>query len=315
VAVCGTVFSFGACWFVTSVIRPGAGSYSHVFVGAALTATSVGITARVLKDLGRTGQPESRVVLGAAVIDDVLGLIILTLVTGSVSAAGGLGSPSIAAVGATVGKAAAFFGVALLVGTRTVPPLFAAVAKLRTRGAQVAIGLALCFVHAWVADAIGLAPIVGAFTAGLVLEEAHSARFVARGERPLRELVEPVSSFLVPVFFVVMGARVDLRALGSASALGTAGALTLAAVVGKLACALGASGVRRLPVAVGMIPRGEVTLVYASLGATLSIQGKPVVDGTLYSALVLVVVATTLLTPAALKWASQREQQIRSPNF
>jgi Kef-type K+ transport system membrane component KefB len=137
---------------------------------------------------------------------------------------------------------------------------------------------------------------------------------VARGERSLRDLVEPVSSFLVPVFFVVMGTRVDLRALASGPALGTAAALTLTAVVGKLACALGASGVRRMPVAVAMIPRGEVTLIYASIGGTLVIGGRPLLDGPLYSALVFVVIATTLLTPAVLKWTFQRGAPTITPS-
>jgi Kef-type K+ transport system membrane component KefB len=314
VAISGTLFSFASGWLVAKALRPDAGSYTHVFVGAALTATSIGITARVLKDLGKTGSPESRVVLGAAVFDDVLGLMILTLVTGAVSAAGTPGRPSLVTLAVTAGKAAAFFGVAIIVGTRSAPLLFRGVAKLRTSGAQVAVGLALCFLHAWIADAIGLAPIVGAFTAGLVLEDVHSAHFVARGERSLRDLVEPVSSFLVPVFFVVMGTRVDLRALSSGSALGAAAALTLAAVLGKLACALGASRVRRMPVAIAMIPRGEVTLIYASIGGTLVVGGRPLLDGPLYSALVFVVIATTLLTPAALKWTFHRGAPTATPS-
>jgi Kef-type K+ transport system membrane component KefB len=129
---------------------------------------------------------------------------------------------------------------------------------------------------------------------------------VARGERSLRELVEPVSSFLVPVFFVVMGARVDVRSLASGSAIGLALALTASAMIGKLACALGARGVNRLPVAIGMIPRGEVTIIYASLGGSLTIGGAPLLDGAQYSALVFVVIATTLFTPAALKWGFAR---------
>ncbi len=306
VAIAGTAVSFAGGWLVAATVRPDAGLQSHLFVGAALTATSVGITARVLKDLGLTRSSESRIILGAAVIDDVLGLLILTLVSALMSPAGALEALSLATVAVTTAKAAAFFGVAFVVGSITAPLLFAAAAKLRTSGAQVAIGLALCFVHAWVADAIGLAPIVGAFTAGLVLEDAHSALFVARGERSLRELVEPVSSFLVPVFFVVMGARVDVGALASGPAFGVAAALTLAAVLGKFACALGARGVRRMPVAVGMIPRGEVTLIYASIGGSIIAGGKPLLDRQLYSALVFVVLATTLLTPAALKWVFRR---------
>jgi Kef-type K+ transport system membrane component KefB len=306
VATIGTVASFACGSAVAATLRPEAGAYAHVFLGAALTATSVGVTARVLKDLGRTRAAESHVILGAAIIDDVLGLLILTVVTGFLSAAGSQGRLSPSAVAATVGKAAAFFGVALALGVKLVPRLFAAVARLKASGAQVAAGFALCFLHAWIADAIGLAPIVGAFTAGLILEDAHSAGFVARGERPLRELVEPVSSFLVPVFFVVMGARVDVRSLASGAAIGAAAALTVAAILGKLACGLGAPRGRRAPVAAGMIPRGEVTIMYASIGSTLMIGGAPLLDPTLYSALVSVVIATTLVTPAALKWSVAR---------
>jgi Kef-type K+ transport system membrane component KefB len=302
VALSGTVFSFASGTATSALVRPGAGVYGHVFVGAALTATSVGITARVLKDLGRTRAPEARVILGAAVIDDVLGLLVLTVVSGLVTAAGAEGL-SVSTAAWTLAKALGFFGVAFVLGGRTAPALFAAVARLSGSGAQVAIGLALCFLHAWIADAIGLAPIVGAFTAGLILEDAHSARFVARGERSLRELVEPVSSFLVPVFFVLMGARVDLRRLASGRAIAVAAALTGAAIVGKLACGLVARGVRRMPVAVGMLPRGEVTIIYASIGGSLLHGGQPLLDGAMYSALVFVVILSTLLTPTALKLA------------
>jgi Kef-type K+ transport system membrane component KefB len=306
VAVLGTVFSFACGFAVAAALRPNGGAYEHVFLGAALTATSVGITARVLKDLGKTRDAEARVILGAAVLDDVIGLLVLTVVTAFVSAAGAQGHLTLAAVAGTIAKTLAFFGVAFALGIRVAPALFAGVAQLRGTGAHVAMGLAFCFTYAWLADAIGLAPIVGAFVAGLLVEDSHSARFVERGERPLRELIEPVSSFLVPVFFVVMGARVDLAALARGSALGVAAALTAAAVAGKLAASVGATGVRRLPVALGMMPRGEVTIVYAGLGAVLVLAGKPLLDPSLYSALVFVVIATTLITPAALKWGFAR---------
>ena len=313
VAVLGTLGSLLCGGLASFAMRPDAGAYAHAFTGAALTATSVGITARVVKDLGRTKTPESRIILGAAVIDDVIGLVILTLVTGAISAAGALGAISFGTVGWTVGKAAAFFVVAFVVGSRAAPIVFAAAARLRSSGALVAVGLALCFLFAWCADALGLAPIVGAFMAGLVVEDAHSARFVARGERSLRDLIEPVSSFLVPVFFVLMGARVDVHVLAAGAALGMAAALTLAAIVGKLACAAGAAGVRRLPTAVGMMPRGEVTLIYASMGGSLLVGGKPVLDPALYSALVFVVLATTLLTPALLRWTFVRSEASTVP--
>ena len=306
VAIAGTLGSLAFGFVAALLLRPNDGTYAHVFLGAALTATSVGITARVLKDLGQTRAPESRVILGAATLDDVIGLLILTSVTGSVTAAGA-GHLPVAATAAAVGKALAFFIVAFTLGARVAPALFAGVARLRGSGAQLAVGLALCFLQAWLADAIGLAPIVGAFVAGLILEDSHSARFVARGERSLRELVEPLASVFVPVFFVVMGARVDLRSLAGGRAVGVAAALVVAAIVGKLACALAARGVRRAPVALGMVPRGEVTIIYANIGTSLMLDGRPVLDQALYSALVLVVFVTTLVTPAALKRSFGRE--------
>jgi Kef-type K+ transport system membrane component KefB len=135
------------------------------------------------------------------------------------------------------------------------------------------------------------------------LEEAHSARFVERGERPLLERMEPISSWLVPIFFVLMGMRADFRAFARSETLFLVAVLGTAAVVGKLACALGAPpGADRLAIAFGMVPRGEVSLVFANLGLSLRIGGKPLLDAGQYSAIVTVVVLTTLLTPAALRW-------------
>jgi Kef-type K+ transport system membrane component KefB len=143
---------------------------------------------------------------------------------------------------------------------------------------------------------------VGAFAAGLVLEERHSAAFVARGERSLEELLQPLSSFLVPIFFVVMGLRADLRVLVGTDTFALLTALLVAAVAGKAVCALGAArGADRTVVALGMMPRGEVTLIFASLGLTLVSGGAPLLDRRAYSALVAVVVATTLLTPTLLE--------------
>jgi Kef-type K+ transport system membrane component KefB len=154
---------------------------------------------------------------------------------------------------------------------------------------------------------MGLAPLVGAFAAGLVLEDFHSARFVARGERSLAELVEPISGFLVPIFFVVIGIRADFEALARPGAWALILGLTLASITGKALCALGSGrGVQRLVVAAGMMPRGEVTLIFAGLGASLLVRGAPIVGPEIASALVVVVMLTTLLTPWALKWAVAR---------
>jgi len=168
------------------------------------------------------------------------------------------------------------------------------------------LALAACFGLAWLAGRAGLAPIVGAFAAGLVLDEAHVAPLVARdpGRRRVPELLEPLESFLVPLFFVAMGMHVDLRVFASAGILGFAAVLTLAAVIGKQACALGVleRGADRIAVGLGMIPRGEVGLIFASIGATLRIGGERVVDATVFSAVVIMVAATTLFTPPLLVW-------------
>ncbi len=304
VAVLGTIASFALGFALAYAVIPHAPLSARIFLGAAITATSIGITARVLKDLDKTRTPEARTILGAAVLDDVIGLVVLALVSGVFQAREPTTALSVVWI---LVETLGFLAVAVLVGVRVTPRLFRLAARLRTRGALLAIGLSFCFFLSWAAEAIGLAAIVGAFAAGLVLEDAHSAHFVARGERSLSQLVEPISELLVPVFFVVMGIRADVRVLVQPRALLLAAALTLAAVVGKLACGLGAPrGTGRLAVALGMAPRGEVTLVFASLGVGMTVGGAPLLDGRAYSALVTVVVVTTLLTPAALKWSFAR---------
>jgi Kef-type K+ transport system membrane component KefB len=302
VAVIGTVvtfvFGFGASAALLGV-RP---ATVPIFLGAALTATSIGITARVLKDLGHTRTREARIVLGAAVLDDVIGLVVLTVVSGFVLGGGAAGHEQ-PAIGLVVGKSVAFLAVALFLGARLSPRMFELAARLKSDGALMAVGLSFCFFLAWAASMVGLAAIIGAFTAGLIIEESHSKSFVARGERSLAELVEPLSSFLVPIFFVIMGMRTHLGVFRDPSAVVFALVLTGAAIVGKLACAAGAGRANRLAVAVGMMPRGEVCLVYASLGF---------LDAKAYSSLVMVVVVTTLLTPAALKWSFRRGELARA---
>jgi Kef-type K+ transport system membrane component KefB len=308
VAVLGVLAPFGLGWAVGFWLVPESGGYVHAFLGATLTATSVGITARVLKDLGRSRSAEARVILGAAVIDDVLGLVILAVVSGVIVAAGEGRAVSAFAVGALLGKAALFLVGSLALGVYVSPRLFKAASKMRGRGVLLALGLALCFSLSWLADRIGLAPIVGAFAAGLILEQVHFRDFVSKGELSLEVLVRPISSFLVPIFFVLMGIRTDLGAFGEPGVLALSAALTLAAVLGKQACSVGvvAKGVDKLSVGIGMIPRGEVGLIFANIGLTLSIGGKPVVDRPTFSAAVIMVIVTTMVTPPLLKWSLTR---------
>jgi Kef-type K+ transport system membrane component KefB len=308
VATVGVVAPFGLGWLVSAWLLPQAGPYVHAFLGATLTATSVGITARVLQDVGRSRSPEARIILGAAVIDDVLGLVVLAVVSGIIAAADRGGTLSPAAMAGILGKAVGFLVGALALGTALSRSAFRLGARFRTQGVLLALGLTFCLALSWLAAEIGLAPIVGAFAAGLILEDVHFRDFTGRGEQGLEELVRPISSFLVPIFFVVMGARTSLASLASGRVIALAAALTLAAIVGKQVCSAGVlgKGTDRLTVGLGMVPRGEVGLIFANIGVELKLGGRPLLDQRTYSAVVMVVVVTTLVTPPALRWSTAR---------
>lgn len=279
----------------------------HAFLGAMLAATSVGITARVLKDADALRAPFARIILGAAVIDDVLGLVVLAVVSGIITAASTGTALSAGSVVWIVAKALVFLIGALLVGSLVSPRLFRGALALRSRGVVLALSLGFCFFLSYLALRAGLAPIVGAFAAGLVLEDVHFEGHVQRGEPPLHESLEPLIALLVPVFFIRMGILVDLRSFASASVLGFAALLTLAAILGKLACgAVSPKGVSGLTLGLGMMPRGEVGLIFAGIGAQLVLGGRPVVNAGTYAGAVFMVVATTMLTPPLLLWSIQR---------
>jgi Kef-type K+ transport system membrane component KefB len=313
VALLGVAAPFALGWGTGAILLPDRSVYVHAFLGATLTATSVGITARVLKDLGQAQSNEARVILGAAVIDDVLGLVILAVVSSVIGAADAGSSVSVGAVSLLFLKAMAFLFGALAIGLFVSPRLFRFAAHLRGRGVLLATALAFCFVLAWLSSLIGLAAIVGAYAAGLILERVHYRDFATKEEHDLEHLIQPISSFLVPVFFVLMGMRVGLEPFARPEILGLAAVLTLAAIVGKQVCSLGAvgGGLDRLTIGLGMIPRGEVGLIFASIGLGLSINGEPIVDDALYSAVVIMVVITTMATPPALKWSLGRAKRRR----
>jgi Na+:H+ antiporter len=258
--------------------------------------------------LGRSQTSEARVILGAAVIDDVLGLVILAVVGGIIAAANRGDSLSYVEVGSVLGKAIAFLFGALAIGVYLSPRIFGVASRLSGGGVLLATALVFCFGLAYLSSIIGLAPIVGAYAAGLILEEVHFRDFANRGEQQLEHLVHPISTFLVPVFFVIMGMRVDLGAFARLNVLGLAGLLTVAAIVGKQACSLGALGRKldRLSIGIGMIPRGEVGLIFANIGLGLTVGGQRVIDEGIFSAVVIMVIVTTMATPPALKWSLAR---------
>lgn len=308
VASLGVVAPFLLGWGVSAWLMPEHSIYLHIFIGATLCATSVGITARVFKDLNRSQSNEARVILGAAVIDDVMGLVILSAVTGLIVAADRGSAFTLGTIFWPLGKALIFLAGALILGAALTPKLFSFASRLKTSGVLLATGLAFCFVLSWLANAIELAPIVGAFAAGLILEKVHYTNFVDRGEHELEELIQPIASFLVPIFFVLMGMRTDLKSFAQPGVLGLAAALTIAAIIGKQVCSLGVigKGVDRLTVGLGMIPRGEVGLIFANIGLGLKVGGEQIVDASSFSAIVVMVIVTTMVTPPALKWSLGR---------
>ncbi len=283
------------------VVAPFAGGYAlmhwlgypglvAVFVGATLTATSVGITARVLTDLGRLQDPAATVVLGAAVLDDILGLLTLAVVTGIAAT----GRVSLGGIGWLALKSATFLVIAVLVALRRAPVLVGLIDRLQARGALVVSSIVFALVAAAAAEWIGLAAIIGAFAAGLILSrtELHTR---------IEERIKPVADLLVPIFFVTVGMKVELSALNpfaESAQLGVALALTVVAIASKLVAGLAVyhPGTRRWPVGVGMVPRGEVGLIFAGAGLAAA-----VVAPDLYSALVVVAMITTFVAPAWLK--------------
>lgn len=312
VATLGVIAPMILGYIVSTQLIPDASWLSHLFVGGTLTATSVGITARVLKDLGKSNTKEARIILGAAVADDVIGLLVLAVISGlTTAAAAGAGLSSVSWMASLwiVVKASLFLVLAVVVGRFWSQRIFLYAARLQVAGALLALCICFCFVLATLAGLAGLAPIVGAFAAGVVLEEVHYQPFLERGERKVQELLFPLTTLVVPVFFVLMGFRVDLRSFSSLAVLGFAGLITVAAVVGKQICALGVleRGVDRLAIGVGMIPRGEVGLIFAGLGSTMMLQGRPLLSQTTFSALVLMIMLSTFITPPLLKAVFERK--------
>lgn len=311
VALFGVIAPFVLGFLVSTVFLPQESDYVHIYIGAVLCATSVGITARVLQDLGKLKTKEAKIILGAAVIDDILGLVVLAVVVGIIRAANVGGSLNPLSVLFIILKAVLFFAGALIIGVKVSPKLFQIASFLRVKGMLLTTALAVCFLLAYLADKIGLAPIVGAFAAGLIMEPIHYKEFTSRGEGHLEELLAPIALFLVPIFFVRMGLNVNLAVFSKITILGFAFALTFAAIIGKQVCAFGVreKGLDKISVGVGMIPRGEVGLIVADIGRRMMLGNERVINEDTFSAAVIMVMITTMITPPVLKWTLARGER------
>jgi len=268
-----------------------------IFIGATLTATSVGITARVLSDLKCMDSTEARLILGAAVIDDVLGLVILGVVSGLAAGA------AVSAVGVvwTLAVAVGFLVAAVALGAALAPRIFGLVNRMRVRGVLLVSAFAFLLLLAALAARAGSALIIGAFAAGIILSGTNQFEIIEKG-------MKPVADIFTPLFFLSIGAAVNVRAWNPLNpenhgTLAVGGALFVIAVLGKLVSGWAVPWRRfnRWAVGIGMAPRGEVGLIFAQIGLTAGI-----LSGRLFSAILLMVIGTTLVAPPLLKWALGR---------
>jgi Kef-type K+ transport system membrane component KefB len=279
-----------------------------LFIGACLCATSIGISAQVLREKGASDSVEGRIIVGAAVLDDVLGLLVLVAVSGLVSTHSG------ASVGPelllTLGLALGFLVLAFTLGRLATPRLFKLVSRFRGEQVLLPLGLGFAFLLAWLGSLAGLASIVGAYAAGLILEPAHIVDLEHRERHTLEELVHPLVSVLSPLFFVLMGAKVDPAVLFRPATLGFALVLTLLGVLGKyLAGYGGGRGIRASVVGWGMVPRGEVGLIFVATGAHLQLNGIPLLSADAQAGIIGALLLTTVAGPVGLGWVLGRRFQ------
>jgi Kef-type K+ transport system membrane component KefB len=290
VALIGVAVPFALGYGVAAMLH--VTTLQAIFVGATLTATSVAISARVLSDLGRLQSREGNIILGAAVLDDILGLVILSVMVGLAES----GTISWLAIAQTAGLAILFLSVAILFGNRYATLFSKLVNRLNTRGALVITALTFALLLGYVAEEVRVAPFVGAFAAGLILAPTEHQRLI-------EERLKPITDVFVPIFFVLVGVAVNLNHLNpfnpqNRSILLLAGGLTLVAIIGKLVSGWGVLDrtVNRWVVRIGMVPRGEVGLIFAGVGL-----GAHIITEAQYGAILIVVAVTTFLSPVFLK--------------
>ncbi len=304
VAVVGVVVPFAA-GTAGLILLFGVPTIPAVFAGAALTATSIGITAKVLAEIQRLSSREGQIIIGAAVLDDVLGIIVLAVVASLAKT----GEIVVSNVIYLILGAGVFLIGSILLGRLLSPYFVALVNRLQTRGQLLLSAMIFTFVLAYIGAAIQLEAILGAFAAGLILAETEK-------REELAEQVVPVADMMVPIFFVTVGARTDVSVLNpfvpeNREGLIIATFLVIVAIIGKVVTGLavfGQPGVNRLAIGVGMIPRGEVGLVFVGVGSATGVLSKP-----LEAAIIVMVILTTFLAPALLRVVFQKGEESSAP--
>ena len=287
VAVLGVVAPLFGGWLLMKAW--GTSGIEALFVGTAMVATSVGITARVLAGMGLLDAPTARIILGAAVIDDILGLLVLSMVSSMAA-----GVVNYLEILTTAGLAIGFTGLVAFVGAPLVTRVAPRVERLRSGQGTFLFGLILCLGLSVAASYIGVAAIIGAFLAGMALAEA-----VENAPRMHRQM-SGVTEFLVPFFLINIGMKLSLDVFRSSSVVALCVLITLVAIATKfLACGIGVLnlGVRRAAqVGMGMVPRGEVGIIVAQIGLGLAVIGPEI-----YGVVLFMAVVTTVIAPPFLK--------------
>ena len=298
VAIGGVVAPFALGAGATMLLKPAGLEgdtllYAALFMGAVMTATSVGITARVLGDMHKLDSPEGVTIMAAAVVDDVLGILVLTVVVGIATPGEELSASGIALIGA---KAVGFWLTLMIGGILASKYISRAFESLRVSGASVALAMALALLASGLAESFGLAMIIGAYSIGLALSDTHLKEKI---ERPIMEGLYPA---LVPVFFVVMGMLVDVSAMGGTIVFSLI--ITLLAIISKVvgsglpALAVGFTKAGSMRVGIGMLPRGEVALIIAGVGLSRGVIGSEMFGVSILMTVVTTFMAAVLLTPA-----------------
>ncbi len=297
VAIIGVIMPFLLGFAMARLLMPELSLNTDLFVAATLGATSIGISARVLQDLNQIKSNTANIILGAAVLDDVLGLIMLAVVS-SIIVSGGVQIDNLLGI---ILLAIAFIFSAFYFGPILLRFSIKLIRQFNIVEAKLFVSFLFVMVLAWLANLVGLAPIVGAFAAGVILHDAYFNHWKNEEHHQIRikDLIAPLEAILVPIFFVLMGIQVKLETFFSLNILILALGLLAAAIVGKIVSGFGAKrSSNRLAIGLGMMPRGEVGLIFAAIGKSLG-----VLNDELFSAIVLMVIFTTLIAPPLLKYA------------
>lgn len=303
VAILGVIAPILLGYFVTLHLVTDASSQTALFVAATLSATSIGITARVLSDMKKLQTREAKTILGAAMLDDVLGLIILAIVS-EIVVEGHLAWGLVVHI---IFSALLFFCGALLIGPWFLRKAIWFFRSFELWEAKLFVSLLFMMLLSWLATEVNLAAIIGAFTAGLIIHDGYFETEKTKHRLHIRELIAPFEAMLAPLFFILIGIQVKLETFANWRVLIVASGLIVAAVAGKLVSGWGAQrNDDRWLIGIGMIPRGEVGLVFASIGRSLG-----VISDALFSAIILMIIVTTILAPLLLKWRFlQREKLV-----